>query len=556
MEEQNSKQPQFATPAKTPKRVVRTYQSDLAKLSKTMDVSLDKNPTAPKEKPVEKKNKKEVVAKKPEGLVTPPKKDAVELPKENLKTEEKKHYIEEIESTETIDIMNTESFTKKDLDQIINTPPEDKPAPAKKAPVQTPLPKTLPKKDSVIITEEASAPKQDLLGSVMAWLMGGTGEASAPKIKEKKVVPPTFAKKLESVAVVPNVKPKPEVPKPEPAPAPAPKKPELPKLEPQRHPEVVLEQKEAPVRSSNPLFAPPKEAAPAMPKVSLPVQPPAPRTEFKKPSPISTYTSDARKGIKKQNDTSLSILAKQQDSKKAAPRKATAKKSSTPIIATAVVLLVLGVSAIGGAFYFANQGTAPVTTPSRVVTPVFAEDRTRVSASATPDLNDLADLLSSVAPPVGNTLTHVTFSIPGETGSEIIPFSNILLESNSVPGTLARSIYPQSMLGIYGEEKEPVLVLAVTSFERSFKSLLSWESEMPDALSPLFGDLSSTTFGTSTPPYIQEFIDEEIETTDARVLYDADGNTHLIYGFVTPNVLFITRTKEAFLDLADRIVRE
>jgi len=112
------------------------------------------------------------------------------------------------------------------------------------------------------------------------------------------------------------------------------------------------------------------------------------------------------------------------------------------------------------------------------------------------------------------------------------------------------------MLGVYGDAKEPVLVLAVTSFERSFKSLLSWEDEMPSAFAPLFGDLDTTVISTTTPAYIQNFIDEEIETTDARILYDAGGNTHIIYGFVTPNILFITKTKDTFVDLTDRIVRE
>ncbi len=332
----------------------------------------------------------------------------------------------------------------------------------------------------------------------------------------------------------------------------------MPELKPQIHNEVVLPQKEAPQKVSNPLFAPPKEIREeAVPAVSLPPQPVKRPEDFKAPSPISTYTSDARKGIKKRKETPLSVLAKQQDSKKAEPKRRSAKKkTSTPIIVTAVALLVLGIGVVAGAFYFLNQGTAPVATPTRVVTPVFAEDRTRVSASAVPDLQDLEDLLASVPAPFANTLTHVTFSAPTEAGSEVIPFSDVLLRISEVPGTLARSVYPQSMLGVYGDAKEPVLVLAVTSFERSFKSLLSWEDEMPSAFAPLFGDLDTTVISTTTPAYIQNFIDEEIETTDARILYDAGGNTHIIYGFVTPNILFITKTKDTFVDLTDRIVRE
>jgi len=526
MEEQiNSKQPQFATPAKNPKRVVRTYQSDLAKLGKS--VAMPKN--APKQE-VEKKKVPAPDVAKAKKIPTPtPKKKAVELPEENLQAAEKKHYLEEITSTESIDLANTKSFTKEDIEQIINTPPEDKVAPAKPKP-------------PIVTIEESSTPKKSFVEKAMTWLMGGTGKdsvsVSKSVSKEKiSVIPP---KKLEGIPVIPKAPTKKEAVAP------------VQKVTP---PKIVLPQKDAPQVSKNALFAPPKQVTVSVPEVSLPPQMPVEQKDFKKPSPLSTYTSDARRGIKKQKDTRLSVLAKQQDSKKSAPKKRSLKKKQ-PIVAIAIILLVLGVGALAGTFYFLSQDTAPVATPTRVVTPVFAENRTRISASSIPTLSNLADLLSSVPTPFANALTHVTFSIPTEIGSEVIPFSDILLESPSVPGTLARSVYPQSMLGVLGEEKEPVLVLAVTSFERSFKSLLSWEADMPNALRPLFGELDVVPVSTTTPPYIQQFVDEEIETSDARILYDANGDTYLIYGFVTPNILFITRTKEAFLDLADRIVRE
>jgi hypothetical protein len=552
MEEPNNKQPQFAGPSKTPKRVVRTYQEDLAKMSKDMNIPIEPNlPNAPAKQPEEK-----ITPPTQETPTAPQQKNTVELKEEAMGAETKKHYIEEIETTDSIDLTNTKSFTKKDLDQIINTPPKDRLVPVQKAP--TPL----PPKDSVIITEHSSEPKKDLIGNIMTWLLGGGGEKQTSKpVAKANNRPAVPAKKLEGISVIPNVLPrveeKPEVTEVEEVTPPAPKVEEpveapAPKLTPHIHHEVVLQQPETPKAPSSSLFAPPKEKVSEMPKVTLPQ---APREEIENPSPLSTYTSDARKSITKRKDTPLSVLAQQQDSRKSQPkRKAT--KSSTPLIVVAVVLLVLGISAIIGAFYFLNQNTAPVETPTRVVTPVFAENRTRVSATGTPSISNLEELLASVETPAAKTLTHITFATQSETGSELIPFSDILLNSKTVPGTLARSVYPQSMFGVYGEQKEPVLVLAVTSFERSFKSLLSWEAEMPTALNPLFGELETTPFATSTPAYIQKFIDEEIETTDARILYDANGETYLIYGYITPNVLFVTQTKETFIDLVKRIVRE
>jgi len=548
MEEPNNKQPQIPEPNKTPERVVRTYQGDLAKLGKGMEVPLET-----KESP----GKKEAPApapKKTEGLVVPPQKEAVELPKQEVKKETRTHYVEEIQSTESIDLNNTSPFTKKDIDSVGALPPKPKvqtpPKPAPKAPIKQPEPK--------VVMHETSEPKKSFMASAIAWLMGGGGDGQVKvRIAPKPAAPVAAPKKLESVPVVPNVPVKKEVAVETPKPV-APKTPEpkpLPKLEPEVRHEVVLPRKEEPAKPSSSLFAPPKEVKKEAPTpVSLPPQPP--RTEFKEAQPLSTYTSDARRGIQEKKHTRLSVLASQQDSKKAPPKKAAPKKSSTPVLVTAVILVVLGIGIVGGAFVFLRTETAPVSTPQRAVTPVFAESRTNVTASAVPTIEDLEDLLLSVNAPAANTLSHVTFSSVSDGAAEIIPFSNILLESNQVPGTLARTVYPQSMFGVYGENKEPVLVLAVTSFERSFKSLLLWEDEMPEALAPLFGNLNTLQIGTTTPEFIQTFVDEEIETTDARILYDAVGDTHIIYGFVTPNILFVTQTKDTFIDLTDRIVQQ
>ncbi|XKT75286.1 MAG: hypothetical protein ACJKSS_00650 [Patescibacteria group bacterium UBA2103] len=569
MEEQESKQPQIPEPNKTPKRVVRTYQADLAKMSKDAGVELSKEEN---KKPEKKKKglvtppKKEKKQETPKPVPAPAPKEEVVLEETNLNKEEKTHYVEEIQTTDSIDLdKELASFTKEDLDHVGNL--GKKPAPP--APKLKPLPqKPLPKKaaEPIVVTENASAPKQNIFGSIMSWLLEGGSEGAPQQAAEPQPKPQlitTPPKKLREIPVVPNVAKK-EMPTPAPAPFPEPK--EEPAPLPKK--EIVLPgQQEAP-KPSGSLFAPPaekKEEAPApaplpkpesAPEPIAPPLPPMPREEFKTPSPIATYTSDARKGIKEQKDTPLSVLAKQQDAKKAPPKRQAPKKSSLPVFAISITLLVLGVGAVTGAYFFLQSDPTPVTTPQRVVTPVFAENRTKVSATKTPQIKDLTELISLVSTPGEGSLTHVTFQAPGEVGPEIIPFSEVLLASNEVPGALARSAYPQSMLGIYGTESEPVVVLAVTSFERSFKSLLSWESDMPQALAPLYGALNRTQVGTSTPPYIAQFIDEEIETTDARILYDAVGDTHLIYGFPTPNILFITKTKDTFIELTDRIVRE
>lgn len=529
------KLPENNTP---PKRVIRTYQSDLAKLHKELPPELKKEGQgkSPKKEHPEPANI-------PPKNVLPPERSDVELEARKLSQEEETHYVEEIHPTDHIELRKEDTLTKEDFESIQKAPPQP---PVTRAPAPRPVapPKPLPRKeDPIVIKEESSAPQQNLFASIMTWLLGGTGN-DAPQAPKQKATPPTpTPKKLESIPVIPKVEKK-EIPPPvvETPKVPTPPLPPQPSKKP-----------------SASLFSAPKPKAPEPPKPVAPPMPPRPeiREEDIKPaSPIKTYTSDARKGIKERKETPLSVLAKQQDTKKAPPKRETPKKkSSFPLIAGAVGLIILGIVLVGGTFAYLSGPEEPQPTTPRVVTPVFAESRTKVSATNTPTLRDLSPLISQVETPLQNTLIHITFAKPGEVGEEIIPFSEILLRSD-VPGTLARSVYPQSMLGVFGSNKEPVMILAVSSFERSFKGLLSWENTMSTTLSPLFGSLGTTSTSTTTPPYVETFVDEELETTDVRILYDATGSTHIVYGFITPEIVFITKTKDTFLELRDRIVRE
>lgn len=584
-EEQEKKQPvhkggQPKLPGdnpKPPKRVVRTYQEDLARMSKNLSPEeLKKQSSKEKEQPKKKEGlvtppkppKKEDVTKPPEPQPAPKPEPAPLPPQESLDAETKKHYVEEIRDTESIEISKDDAFTKEDLEHVsamLDKKPAPRPA-TPKAPMPKPVPMPAPKKEQpAVIMEDASAPQQNIFARIMAWLLGGTGNDTpqAPQTQAPQPVAPP--KKLESIPVVPKAPerteepiapkkeeaPKPPTPEPAPAPKPAPE----PKPEPRpapTPPSPPLPQQEAPKK--NPLFAAPQ---PREEKPIAPITPPRPERrpeDIPAPSPLQTYTSDAREGISKQKATPLSVLAKQQDAKKAPPKKQQPKKPSPlPLIAGGIALMVVGIGIVIGTYAYLQPAPAPQPTSPRIVTPVFAEDRVRVSANGTPTISAIGNLLSDVPAPSGDTITHITFT--DNTGA-LIPFSDVLLNSNGVPGVLARAVYPQSMFGVYGPTKEPVAVLAVSSFERSFRSLLSWEDEMAGTLAPLFGTLNTTQVGTTTPQFVPEFLDEEVGPTDTRILYDAAGNPHIIYGFIDANLLFITKSKEAFESLRERIVRE
>ena len=519
--------------ANKPERVVRTYQSDLKKVTSGMSPSeLEKvqkeMPARPstqepqQQTPPTPPQVKEVVQE------TPQKPEVVKTPEQPEKTQES-----------FIDTSNKlpEEQIKHYVEEIRSTVPEKKPI-RPQAPVE-PRPQLKEVKKPLVSVEEHSAPKKGFLDFIRSIFFNAPEE---PVITEKAPAAPKQEEKIQQAPIIPQ-KPIQPVEKPAPVPEPVPVPPQ-PKPEVQK-PEPVVQVPEPKPEVQKPFV-------PEAPKVPEPPKP------IREASPLKTYSSDARENIQKKKETPLSVLAKQQDSKKGTPvRKAPQqKRSMMPMVIIGGILVFAGLGAIAAAYTFLAQDEPAPSTP-RVVTPVFADSRTLVQANQTPTLRDLAQVTQTVPAPGSRTLTHITFERIGDIPQRI-GINEIFIESPNVPGSFARAIYPQSMLGFYGDTSEPVFVLPVTSFERAFKGMLSWEDTIDQSLTPLWGALNRTPeeTGTSTPPYVPVFVDEAFAGHDIRVLYDATGETYIVYGFVRENLLFITKTKETFSDLVGRIVNE
>lgn len=563
---------------KAPKRVIRTYQQDLANASGNVQSSQTAQQN-PKDKEVSKEkapNPKTSSAEElPENLPgagdqiknmkLPPTKESVEqktkpAPKSGpkpLSPEERgtMHSIEELH------VASARSVPKRKPGlEDTYIPPTPKPEPK-------PTPE--PMQEPVIIEEES-----EQQGGFMEWLREFFGITSPQKDTEYE---PRILEEHETgkhVEEKPMPAPKPEsisqseAKKPEPLPEalqqpipPAPKPPSLPTQAPVPEP--------VPAPKPKPTPPAPKPAAAPIPRAPRPVSEipkekpapkPAPLPKPEKPappkrdaeSPLHTYTTDAnRKG---RTQSRLELIAAEQDAGRA-PR--VEQKRQVPIVLISIVLFILGAGLLLGAFLMLRSPEPVVDAPPRVVTPAYSDERVRVVTTDVPTISQLAPLLREVPNPGEDAFVHITI----DAGS-LISLNTIFTATNGVPGTLSRTILPQSMFGLYGEDGEPAFLLVVTSYERALKGMLAWERTLLDTVEPLYGDIATVpvTVGTTTPestdPIVPSFTDRILGDFDVRMVEDANGLSYVLYGFVRPDVLLITQTPEAFAELARRILAE
>lgn len=565
---------------KTPERVMRTYQQDLARVTGKMQGGQDKTPeqTSPekpqpeiakreaedvsadtsgeKEDQTREYTKEEVVRdNRPEKEASAPHADlgAARAPTD----EEIRSYAEELKTAHSepkvrtfdADLESVQpgvggSRIESGVDQAVN---------------------------DAVITEEASAPKKGIIAAI-ANFFGFHGGGSPEK--EPAALPSEEKIQRETEPSQENLQPQ-GVEKFEKKPEEPEKPPEKPSIAPQKP-----QQKTEPAPVQAPRFIPeekepqPEERARARRRPEVPKQkpgterPPLQPLQQKRPEDIpdaeaiQTFTSDAQARLKNKDTSSLTLLAEEQDAGRGGA--SASKDNALTIISISLVLIVLAIALLVGAYFFvsSSQETSQEPSSPRVVAPVFADSRIRVESSTTPTLQSLDQLSDQVNTPGGRQLTHVTFAQGASGVSELVSINEIFAASDMVPPALARTIGQQSMFGYYGSEREPVFILVVSSFSQTFQQMLAWEEDMPQALEGLYGPAPrqtqlSTTTSTSTPSVLRQpaFADREVGVYDTRALIDAEGEVHFLYGFVQERLLIIAQSEDVFRAIEDRLDR-
>ncbi len=373
-------------------------------------------------------------------------------------------------------------------------------------------------------------------------------------------------------------------------------------LAPERAPlsQIPLPTEPAPIQEAAPLIPIP-EPLPPEPVISYrepvpapieippePVQPePAAAPVIPEgPAPLHTYTSDFADRIDEKKASRFSVLAAENDAHVRTPQ--TKKKVSLLPILSGILLLIIGSGAIVAAYIYMSK-SAPVL--SIIAPPSLIAPDSKVALTGTGSTLFQALATQAGLPLQANTveLTYINVSTtttqgvleePG-TGGAFITEMNL-----PAPDILLRNIDPSSMVGIVsaGQETRPFFILRVTSYERTFAGMLSWEGTMSRDLAqlyprystalpaPIVTTVATTTSATTTKSSttkttsvtitsaptdpslpVKQFVDETVTNHDARALKDISGRTIVLYGYADKQTLIICRDEAAFSLLLGRL---
>jgi hypothetical protein len=315
---------------------------------------------------------------------------------------------------------------------------------------------------------------------------------------------------------------------------------------------------------------PPPELKPVPPPAPKPVPPVPPSENF------HSLSSDFKNKVEAEGASRFAVIAAEQDSRATRPLAPKQKKSFpvVPLLLGTLLIVVGGTGAFFAYRYFAANQAVPVLGP-QVASLVVADEYRELDAETAEDTQSALAELARETLVQGNVLvTYVTETVTGEKGLTSrqpadggVLAKAILLRA---PDILLRNTAPESTVGIVhaGEESRAFFLLRVSSYERTFSGMLTWEPLMARDLAllyPLYSDTApqepaSVMTATSTPaaafvsaPAETRFRDAIVANHDVRVLRDTAGRSLLMYGYADKETLIIARDEAAYTELLNRL---
>lgn len=377
------------------------------------------------------------------------------------------------------------------------------------------------------------------------------------------------------VPVVPVTPPQISVPVPPPPPPPPPA---IERITPAP---VFETPKEAPVYPIPPVYREPVlEPIPQARPAPTPVVAPKPvQKPQEAPTNFHSYSTDFADQKVATNASSFSVLAAQQDAAQDAQPQVSAKVKRAPVLAIALgtVLLVLAAGGAYAAYLYVGSRQAVPTLTAKVPSLIFADEFKKVDGVGTDLMQALA--MTASDPLVQGTalVTYVAQPATGEPGviaGSPAPGGVLVKALNlAAPDLLLRNITEKSTVGVINEggETRTFFVLRVSSYERTFAGMLTWEPLMERELALLYPlytseetdavSLSTTTASTTptatsqTGPAVSKvrFEDVVVANRDVRILRDTRGRSLLLYGYADKETLIIARNEAAFAALLTRL---
>jgi hypothetical protein len=315
-----------------------------------------------------------------------------------------------------------------------------------------------------------------------------------------------------------------------------------------------------------PAVPPPPAPAPVTPEPpSEPATAAQPKISPVGPPPLKTYAGDFSKRMEDTHASSATVLAAEGDSNTVVRTTSPAPHSIKNIVFVVIGLALLCLGAIGAyvAYLHYLSSQAPVVAEPVVYAPIFVDEKEEVHD---PVLDALMSSLSRALPESKIRLLY-------EASSTQSIFAKLPV---GAPDLLVRNVKNEgSMAGVVraGGVQSPFFILSV-SYSPTLSALLSWEKQMPQALSMLFppyvaetvaSSTATTTPMASTTPKVAtttavqgplvavSFADEVVNNHDVRIYRDPQGRSVLLYGYWNPSTLVIARDPIVYSEILDRL---
>ncbi len=283
------------------------------------------------------------------------------------------------------------------------------------------------------------------------------------------------------------------------------------------------------------------------------------------PQTIHTYSTDVRDASKRAQATPFTILAREQDAGGGAPETLHRKHNPTVAIAGGFLLIIFGIVSVTLAYNFVKNESSIMSELS-VPSLISPDSRARISGEGKKLQSVLASLTDSPLQNGDVLVAYVTHASTTPKGPIEEPASGgalIAAMDIKAPDIVLRNINPESTVGVVkaGDETGPFFILSVSSFERTFAGMLSWEKTLQSDLAILYPlhTQTATSTSTSTPTvttYVRAksaFEDAVVENRNVRILKDELGKTLLVYGYRNKDLLIIARNEAAFSEILNRL---
>ena len=184
-----------------------------------------------------------------------------------------------------------------------------------------------------------------------------------------------------------------------------------------------------------------------------------------------------------------------------------------------------------------------------------------------PNPQDIKRSLASARAAGGLTLGSITRLVPTTQDSDPETGAPIEREATAqeflraldirIPDELMRTLGDEFFFGFHTvDEQAPLLVFRVSSYERAFGGMLSWEKTLNADLSPFFTSLSPLVRNSEGLIVDRTYSDAVMQNYDVRTLKDDSGVIQLYYSFPTRSLLIIAESPYSFPELLSRLRAE